>query len=359
MSLAVCSRSHGHSTRSTSTMRLSETSSWPSRASSKAGPSGTVTSGRARGRRGAGARPRRARSARASSGPCAPGERDRHVGLARARDKVGERRRRRRVDLDEAALAGVGGLGDERAQLALEPGRDEDGAAAGERPQRSCGRQLGGGADVYEAKAHPCRVTRERAGRSGPSLTLPVTRSRSAPARSRPAREPPSACRGRSRRRRRFRRPSWPVLEPLLPRRRLLLEEQHLPDAAPWPLRRSASWPAVTSVTSITCQPNCDLTGTEISLTSSFQAAFSNSGTIRPLETAPRAPPVSLEPGSSEYSLASFFQLASLGSASSSARTSSASALVLTRMWRVSRVSGWSNCALFWSSKYFLAASRR
>src|SRR5665647_3289391 len=47
MSRGVCARSQGHSTRSTSTMRLSDTSSWPSRASSKAAPGGTVTSVRA------------------------------------------------------------------------------------------------------------------------------------------------------------------------------------------------------------------------------------------------------------------------------------------------------------------------
>ena len=115
----------------------------------------------------------------------------------------------------------------------------------------------------------------------------------------------------------------------------------------------------VTLVTSMTCQPNCDLTGTEISLTSSFQAAFSNSGTMLALGDRGRTRrPLSLEPGSSEYFLATFFQLASLGSASSSARTSSASALVLTRTWRMSRVSGWSNCALLaGSSKYFFAFS--
>ena len=35
-----------------------------------------------------------------------------------------------------------------------EVGRNEDGAAAGQRPQRGCGRQCGGGADVHEREAH-------------------------------------------------------------------------------------------------------------------------------------------------------------------------------------------------------------
>src|SRR5450759_3329660 len=71
MSRGVCSRSQGHSTRSTSTMRLSDTSSWPSRASSKAAPGGTVTSVRALDcARAEPAVPRR--SSRARRGPCGP-----------------------------------------------------------------------------------------------------------------------------------------------------------------------------------------------------------------------------------------------------------------------------------------------
>ena len=70
---------------------------------------------------------------------------------------------------------------------------------------------------------------------------------------------------------------------------------------------------------------------------------------MRPLGKLPSAPPLSLEPGSVEYCLATFFQLASLLSAARSARTFSASALVLTRTWRASRVPACSNCALFLS----------
>src|SRR5665647_1041385 len=71
MSRGVCARSQGHSTRSTSTMRLSDTSSWPSRASSKAAPGGTVTSVRALDcARAEPAVPRR--NSRARRGPCGP-----------------------------------------------------------------------------------------------------------------------------------------------------------------------------------------------------------------------------------------------------------------------------------------------
>jgi hypothetical protein len=59
-----------------------------------------------------------------------------------------------RVELEQAAEAGVGGLGHELAKLAFKTRRDENGAAAGEGPQRCCGRQSGGGADVYELEAH-------------------------------------------------------------------------------------------------------------------------------------------------------------------------------------------------------------
>src|SRR5665647_865479 len=79
MSRGVCSRSQGHSTRSTSTMPLSDTSSWPSRASSKAAPGGTVTNagvaGTAATPDGSAARAEpavRRRSSRARRGPCGP-----------------------------------------------------------------------------------------------------------------------------------------------------------------------------------------------------------------------------------------------------------------------------------------------
>src|SRR5450759_3289555 len=78
MSRGVCSRSQGHSTRSTSTTRLSDTSSWPSRASSKAAPGGTVTNAGVAGTaapEGSAARAEpavRRRSSRARRGPCGP-----------------------------------------------------------------------------------------------------------------------------------------------------------------------------------------------------------------------------------------------------------------------------------------------
>ena len=79
---------------------------------------------------------------------------------------------------------------------------------------------------------------------------------------------------------------------------------------------------------------------------------------MRPLGKLPRLPPLSLEPGSVEYSFATFFQFASLLSASSRARTFSASALVLTRTWRASTLSGTLNCDLLaGSSKYFLRSA--
>ncbi len=79
---------------------------------------------------------------------------------------------------------------------------------------------------------------------------------------------------------------------------------------------------------------------------------------MRPLGKLPRLPPLSLEPGSVEYCAATFFQLASVLSASSRARTFSASALVLTRTCRASTLSGTSNCDLLAGfSKYFLRSA--
>ena len=79
---------------------------------------------------------------------------------------------------------------------------------------------------------------------------------------------------------------------------------------------------------------------------------------MRPLGKLPRLPPLFLEPGSVEYCVATFFQFASLLSASSRARTLSASALVFTRMWRASTLSGTLNCDLLAGSlKYFLRSA--
>ena len=134
-------------------MRLSDTSSWPSRASSKAAPAGTVTSSGAlgrRARRAGDARPQLARQAR----PVRPGERDDDLAGHGATGQVVEAHAVGRVDLEKAPAAGSGALRDQVAELAVEPGGHEDGAAAGERPQRGCGRQTGGGADVHERQAH-------------------------------------------------------------------------------------------------------------------------------------------------------------------------------------------------------------
>ena len=122
------------------------------------GARGTVTTPgrrrRARSRRpraGAGARaPQLARQAR----PVRPGERDDDLAGRGAAGEVVEALAVGRVDLEEPAAAGVGALRDEVAELAVQAGGHEDGAAAGERPQRSCGRQTGGGADVHERQAH-------------------------------------------------------------------------------------------------------------------------------------------------------------------------------------------------------------
>ena len=143
-------------------MRLSETSSWPSRASSKAGAAGTVATATP-------APPtRRAQLARQLR-RLRPGERDHDVGLAAPADQVVEPLVVARVDLEHAALAGVGRLPDELEQPGVEAGGHEDGAAAGERPQRGCGRQRGGGADVDEREAH------------GAPEALPLTERRATP----------------------------------------------------------------------------------------------------------------------------------------------------------------------------------
>ncbi len=110
-----------------------------------------------RGRRGAAGRaggggppPQLARQLR----PVRAGQRHDHAALGGAADELVEAVAVGRVDLQQPAEPGVGGLRHELAELAGEAGRDEDGAAAGERPQRGCGRQSGGGADVHEREAH-------------------------------------------------------------------------------------------------------------------------------------------------------------------------------------------------------------
>ncbi len=101
-------------------------------------------------RRAGGTRPQRARQAR----PVRP--RERHDDLAGhgAAGQVVETLAVGRVDLEQAPAAGIGALRHQVAELAVKPCGNEDGAAAGERPQGSCGRQTGGGADVHERQAH-------------------------------------------------------------------------------------------------------------------------------------------------------------------------------------------------------------
>ena len=86
--------------------------------------------------------------------PAGAGERDDDVAGRGAAHEVVEPLAVGGVELEQPAEAGVGGLGDKLPELAVEARRDEDGAAAGEGPQRSCGRQSGGGADVHEREAH-------------------------------------------------------------------------------------------------------------------------------------------------------------------------------------------------------------
>src|SRR5262249_48997853 len=80
----------------------------------------------------------------------------------------------------------------------------------------------------------------------------------------------------------------------------------------------------------MTCQPNCDFTGSEILPGSSVKAIAENSGTIWSLVKKPRSPP-SEAPGSFDFFLASSAKSAPL---SSSAFTAFASSSVSTRMWR-------------------------
>ena len=82
------------------------------------------------------------------------GERNDDIGARGAATQVVEAFAVGRVQLQQPAEAGVGGLGHELPELALEADRDEDGAAAGDGPQRGCGRKSGGGADVHEREAH-------------------------------------------------------------------------------------------------------------------------------------------------------------------------------------------------------------
>ena len=118
-----------------------------------AGRDGDELDGRRAGRAAAPEATRR-RSSRASCGPPGPASATTTSPPAARPDELVEPLAVGRVELEQAAEAGVGGLGDELPELALEAGRDEDGAAAGEGPQRCCGRQSGGGADVHEREAH-------------------------------------------------------------------------------------------------------------------------------------------------------------------------------------------------------------
>ncbi len=119
-----------------------------------------TSSGRAAERREGGARDAGAQLARQLRAAGA-GERDDDVAVRGAADEVVEALAVGRVQLQQPAEAGIGGLGHELPELALEAGRDEDGAAAGEGPQRCCGDHSGGGAGVHEREGH---VTSRRRG---------------------------------------------------------------------------------------------------------------------------------------------------------------------------------------------------
>ena len=111
------------------------------------------------GRAGGGPPPQLPRQLR----PAGAGERHDDLAGRRPADEVVEPLAVGGVELEQPADAGVRGLGDELSELALEADRDVDGplvagnecgAAAGEGPQRGCGRRSGGGADVHEREAH-------------------------------------------------------------------------------------------------------------------------------------------------------------------------------------------------------------
>ena len=144
MSRGVCSRSQGHCTRSTSTMRLSDTSSWPSRASSKASPRGTVPT----------ARPAAAARARSSRASCGAGGPARATTTSCAAARSTSAARASAAAAYSGCAAEPARLGHQTRERGVGAGRYDDGAAAGQRPQRGCGRQLGGGADVDQSEAH-------------------------------------------------------------------------------------------------------------------------------------------------------------------------------------------------------------
>ena len=134
-------------------MRRSDTSSWPTRQSSNdVAGRGVVTTSMPR--------PAAAReSSRARAAAARP--RDAHGdGLAQGH---GRRTHRVATPTPEPSVLGHGGCsrGEQVGELAVETFGQIDGAAAGQRPQRGCGRQLGDGADVDELQAHS-RLGRRR-----------------------------------------------------------------------------------------------------------------------------------------------------------------------------------------------------
>ena len=85
------------------------------------------------------------------------------------------------------------------------------------------------------------------------------------------------------------------------------------------------------------CHPYVVCTGFDSSFVFSAKETLSNSGTVWPFEIV-SFPPFGAEPGSFEYFFASFAKLAP---AFSCASMLSASFLLFTRMWRMSRLSCW------------------
>ena len=159
--MARCSRSQGHCSRKTAVMWRSETSSWPTRQSSKAGAVGHGLEIEAA---SAGARPQGARQRR----PALPGDAHDDRSAWRARSHSG----RRVVEPDLSGWRHAVGFGDEVGEVGRQVVRYEHGGAVAERPQRGCGRELGDGADVEQADAHVVGAT----GAAQPRAVLRSTR---------------------------------------------------------------------------------------------------------------------------------------------------------------------------------------
>ena len=173
--MARCSRSQGHCSRRTAVTWRSEMSSWPMRQSSKAAPSGTVSSGRT-------CAPARARSARASAGPRAPAM---HTVTVPVGAPFADRRHV--VDADLAGRRQAVSRDDEVGQVGRQVAGDEHGAAAASARSEAAGARSAT-APMYSRRMLMCGDGPTR--RAAPGLLASMRRDGDGARRRR------SACRG-------------------------------------------------------------------------------------------------------------------------------------------------------------------